>query len=182
MKPYQVYRLSMLRCKTVKQGCSYPGFFFSIIWALAKNPWKAAGLHFLAIFIAAPISYGQSLSAVPAELVGEWQGDNTYYRILPDGHYQEVGILQSTLNNCTLNITLNASGTLGVQGSTLIFTPSSATSTMENSCQSGKDVKSASLDQKSYQWWIERTPPGGKLCLRSKSIRGDICLSKKARR
>lgn len=50
MKQYKVFEHPMGKVEAVKQGWSWPGFFFNIIWALIKRMW-ALGASLLAIFI-----------------------------------------------------------------------------------------------------------------------------------
>lgn len=46
MKNYNVYKHSDGKIEAVKKGWSWPGFFFSGIWALIKQLWVVAGLIF----------------------------------------------------------------------------------------------------------------------------------------
>ncbi|WP_392552237.1 DUF2628 domain-containing protein [Orbus wheelerorum] len=44
MKNYKVFKHSDGRIEAVKQGWSWPGFFFGFIWALVKKLWLVAGV------------------------------------------------------------------------------------------------------------------------------------------
>lgn len=46
MKNYKVFKHDDGRIEAVKQGWSWPGFFFGIIWALIKKLWAVAGVLF----------------------------------------------------------------------------------------------------------------------------------------
>lgn len=48
MKTFRVYRHPTQGYEAVKQGFSWPAFFFGIIWMLVKGLWGHAGLWFLA--------------------------------------------------------------------------------------------------------------------------------------
>lgn len=39
MKQYKVYKHPSVATEAVKQGWSWPGFFFSFIWAMVKKMW-----------------------------------------------------------------------------------------------------------------------------------------------
>lgn len=44
MKNYNIYKHSDGKIEAVKQGWSWPAFFFGAIWALIKQLWMVAGL------------------------------------------------------------------------------------------------------------------------------------------
>lgn len=44
MKNYKVFKHQDGRIEAVKQGWSWPGFFFGLIWALVKKLWALAGI------------------------------------------------------------------------------------------------------------------------------------------
>lgn len=43
MKNYKIFKHQDGRIEAVKQGWSWPGFFFGLIWALVKKLWNVAG-------------------------------------------------------------------------------------------------------------------------------------------
>lgn len=44
MKTYKIFTSPIGQTEAVKQGWSWPGFFFSLIWTLAKKMWVVSGL------------------------------------------------------------------------------------------------------------------------------------------
>lgn len=50
MKTYKIYSSPQGQNDAVKQGWSWPGFFFSIIWALIKKMW-VLGFSLLVLFL-----------------------------------------------------------------------------------------------------------------------------------
>ena len=42
MKQYKIFRNASGQVEAVKQGWSWPAFFFSVIWAIAKRLWIIA--------------------------------------------------------------------------------------------------------------------------------------------
>ena len=42
MKQYKIYEFTPGNYKAVKQGWSWPAFFFTFIWAMTKNMWGIA--------------------------------------------------------------------------------------------------------------------------------------------
>ena len=47
MKEYKVFKHPIGKIETVKQGWSWPAFFFNWIWALIKRMWGIAVTFFL---------------------------------------------------------------------------------------------------------------------------------------
>jgi len=56
MKNYKVFKHPDGRIEAVKQGWSWPGFFFGLIWALIKKLWLVAGVLILIAIVSAIIS------------------------------------------------------------------------------------------------------------------------------
>src|SRR6266478_7831257 len=50
MRVYQIFKHPEKGAQAVKRGFSWPGFFFSWIWALTRRLWLAGGLLFLCSF------------------------------------------------------------------------------------------------------------------------------------
>lgn len=57
MKEFKIYQHPTGKQEAVKQGWSWPGFFFGPIWALVKKLWGLGALLLVAVIV---------LSAVPA--------------------------------------------------------------------------------------------------------------------
>ncbi|GHC20133.1 hypothetical protein GCM10010082_09940 [Kushneria pakistanensis] len=51
MKRFDVYQHSSGRLDAVKQGWSWPAFFFGALWALYCRLWKIAALTLLGVFV-----------------------------------------------------------------------------------------------------------------------------------
>lgn len=50
MHNFKIYYHPLKKYKAVKDGWSWPAFFFTSIWAITKGMWKVVGVTFLAIF------------------------------------------------------------------------------------------------------------------------------------
>lgn len=57
MKIYKVFQHPDGRIEAIKQGWSWPAFFFGIIWAIVKKLWGLAGILFLVAVILSIISF-----------------------------------------------------------------------------------------------------------------------------
>lgn len=55
MNSYKIFQNSFMTYEAVKQGWSWPAFFFGLFWAIAKRIWWLAGLFILASIILQPI-------------------------------------------------------------------------------------------------------------------------------
>jgi len=51
MRVYQIFKHPEKGFQAVKRGFSWPGFFFTWIWALTRGLWLAGGLLFLCSFV-----------------------------------------------------------------------------------------------------------------------------------
>ena len=101
MKNYNIYKHSDGKIEAVKQGWSWPAFFFSWIWALIKQLWMVAGL----ILAYAIISSIIIKSVTPSYDHYEYSGEDLSQAFL--------------LQNISLLIQLGIAIFLGVKGNTL---------------------------------------------------------------
>ena len=101
MKNYNIYKHSDGKIEAVKQGWSWPAFFFGGIWALIKQLWMVAGL----IFAYAIISSIIIKSVTPSYDYYEYSGEDLSQAFL--------------LQNISLLIQLGIAIFLGVKGNTL---------------------------------------------------------------
>lgn len=101
MKNYNIYKHSDGKIEAVKQGWSWPAFFFGGIWALIKQLWMVAGL----IFAYAIISSIIIQSVTPSYDYYEYSGEDLSQAFL--------------LQNISLLIQLGIAIFLGVKGNTL---------------------------------------------------------------
>lgn len=132
-------------------------------------------------------------SGVPARLVGEWHtgssssigyvspsgsyappsGTQVTYKILPDGRYEYAALTQQSMYNCTTKLFLYNVGVVNIQGNTITFTVKDGSFTSEDNCNAQYNYKKpAKLEQKTYQWRIERDQYGEKLCLVNSGTNG----------
>lgn len=51
MKTFEIYKHPVLGIEAVKNGFSWPAFFFGIIWMLVKKLWGTAGVWFVAYIV-----------------------------------------------------------------------------------------------------------------------------------
>lgn len=101
MKNYNIYKHSDGKIEAVKQGWSWPAFFFGAIWALIKQLWMVAGL----ILAYAIISSIIIQSVTPPYDYYEYGGGDSSQAFL--------------LQNISMLIQLGIAIFLGVKGNTL---------------------------------------------------------------
>lgn len=101
MKNYNIYKHSDGKIEAVKQGWSWPAFFFGGIWALIKQLWMVAGL----IFAYAIISSIIIQSVTPPYDYYEYGGGDSSQAFL--------------LQNISLLIQLGIAVYLGIKGNSL---------------------------------------------------------------
>lgn len=101
MKNYNIYKHPDGKIEAVKQGWSWPAFFFGAIWALIKQLWMVAGL----IFAYAIISSIIIQSVTPSYDYYEYSGEDL----------SQAFLLKSISSLIQLGIAIF----LGVKGNTL---------------------------------------------------------------
>ncbi|WP_276902875.1 DUF2628 domain-containing protein [Frischella perrara] len=101
MKNYNIYKHSDGKIEAVKQGWSWPAFFFGAIWALIKQLWMVAGL----ILAYAIISSIIIQSVTPPYDYYEYGGGDSSQAFL--------------LQNISLLIQLGIAVYLGIKGNSL---------------------------------------------------------------
>lgn len=63
MKEYKIFAHPSAQCEAVKQGWSWPAFFFGFIWAFIKNMWQlglGVLVGFMALSLLLDVSNGQA--------------------------------------------------------------------------------------------------------------------------
>jgi type II secretory pathway component PulJ len=141
----------------------------------------------------APQPDSPSTSRIPTNLVGEWHtgsvssvnyvspsgsyappsGTQVTYKIFADGHYEYAALTQQSMYNCTTKLFLYNVGVFNVQGNVLTFTVKDGSFTSEDNCNARFNYKKpAKLEQKTYQWRVERDQYGEKLCLVNSDTNG----------
>ena len=55
MKNYDVYKHPVRGSEAVKEGFSWPAFFFGLLWMLSKGLWGYAGVWFVAFLVCTSI-------------------------------------------------------------------------------------------------------------------------------
>lgn len=153
----------------------------------------------LALGAAAFIAHGQQAGApkIPAELVGEWHNGNVSmlqyrnqttgsttpgnsstfsYKFYADGRFQFVGLMQSTMYNCTTTLFNEKAGRVSVDGSTITFIPTKNFWRNSNSCApNSTKEKNHVLDEETDEWSIKQDEQGRRLiCL--KDAKGESCF------
>jgi hypothetical protein len=142
---------------------------------------------------------GARLTAIPAELVGEWitrRGSGTSYsnaqtgqsgppnatvasyKIFANGTYEHGMQMQSALYGCSTTIFGRETGIITVATSTFTITPRSGTLDYKSSCSpSMNSNKPTTFPPETMSWRIERGEYGLKLCLQN--AKGDsACFDK----
>ncbi len=124
----------------------------------------------------------------PKELIGDWKmsrgtgssyrdartGSYTppdinsfVYRIEPNGAFQHLAMLSSSLGNCTMQILGYEIGALTVEGTKLTFEDQGATITSKDTCRREWNYQKAGrLSKQSYVWRVEHDNMGTALILR----------------
>lgn len=71
MKQFNVYQNPLGKYIAVKQGWSWPGFFFAAIWALVKQMWMIAGITFVLslAFIFITANLGDNVSDIISRVI-----------------------------------------------------------------------------------------------------------------
>lgn len=137
-------------------------------------------LAFAAAFLAA-VS-GVCHAAVPASLVGDWitssgSGTSYYdpttghqgppnskqfaYRFNADGTFEHAALLQSALYNCAMTFLGYESGTLVVDGSSLVVRPQVATLRSTDTCVADNNYeRPGDTSASQFTWRLEPDPYG----------------------
>ncbi|HEX8474653.1 MAG TPA: hypothetical protein VF666_11515 [Pyrinomonadaceae bacterium] len=146
----------------------------------------------LAICVAGLVcAYGQAAGSakIPAELVGEWHNGNVSmlqyqnrttgattpgnsstftYKFYADGRFEFIGMMQSTMYNCTTTLFNEKNGKVVVEGSKMTLIPSRNFWRNANSCApNSTKEKNHVLDEETKEWTIKQDEQGRRL----------ICLS-----
>lgn len=110
MHTYKVFRHPAKRdIKAVKQGWSWPGFFFDLIWVFIKRMWFIGlvvfGFFFMLGFIQGiyanePEVSSNILSLINASTIGikvllGWKGNSYYADALETRGYQLIGVVDA---------------------------------------------------------------------------------------
>lgn len=124
----------------------------------------------------------QTHTAVPQELVGKWfsgsvsllqdvdkvtgvirtaSGSSIGYEINSDGTFQYIGLIKSTMYNCTTSLFNHKKGKFKIQGSKITFTPSKDYWRTDYSCSpnSNKEQNKALKDE-TYTYAIKTDDRG----------------------
>ncbi len=92
MKQYQIYVHPEGNYEAVKQGWSWPAFFFSSIWAIVERLWIPVAVYYLAMivfvwtfmYLEIPIEDGQAFTFIASAIFGInasiWKGKNLMKR------------------------------------------------------------------------------------------------------
>lgn len=137
------------------------------------------------IFVQACVSIGQTRSNLPAELVGEWHNGNvsmmqeknlttgqttasngsTYtYKFLPNGRFEFIGYIKSTMYGCTTDLFNHKTGKVTVDGTTITFAPDKNYWKNTYSCspKSNKE-RDYTLEKEVKEWTMKEDEQGRKL-------------------
>lgn len=159
---------------------------------------------FSVLFLFAGLFVGQSFaqSAVPAELIGEWNngrvsmlqdvntvqktsmasnGSTFKYKFSADGRFAFTGLLQSTMYGCTTGLFNEKTGRVEVAGNQITFIPTKNFWRNTYSCspQSNKE-RDYVLDKEAYQWRT-KTDEYGKEYVCLADVKGENCFRKEER-
>ncbi|WP_392558932.1 DUF2628 domain-containing protein [Orbus mooreae] len=101
MKNYKIFKHQDGRIEAVKQGWSWPGFFFGIIWALIKKLWTVAGALVLVMIVFGIISYA---------LLPDPSNYNNYYELQQAMSTFEIWDNMSTVISLVIAIVIGVKG------------------------------------------------------------------------
>jgi hypothetical protein len=134
--------------------------------------------------------------AVPRELVGKWdnggvsflqyrdtvtgsttpgRGNHFSYHFKPDGSFQAVGLLQSTVYNCTTTLFNEKAGRAEFSGQTVTFVLSKNFWRQTNNCApNSNSERNHTLGRETYRWRTKRDEYGKQfICLAND--KGETC-------
>lgn len=137
--------------------------------------------------------FGQQRAGdVPAELTGKWydgsvsllqyknsvtgsttpgRGSSFTYKFFADGRFEFVGLMQTTMYNCTTTLYNEKSGAVEIDGSTITLVPERNFWRNTNSCApSSNKEKNHTLERETYEWQIKQDEQG----------RNHVCLTNAA--
>jgi uncharacterized membrane protein len=109
MKEFTIMTHPALPAQAVKEGFSFPGFFFAVFWAIYKQMWSVAGITFggiTVLFIVLMFIFGDTLSeedfnvitniiSLIVSIVFGIMGNKWYKQNLVTKGYEEVDIVQA---------------------------------------------------------------------------------------
>jgi hypothetical protein len=164
------------------------GIALSLFFALSPC------LLLVQLLMAVTIANFRTTPAVPNELVGNWQGrwdkdsegahqiqtlQLTFaapeFKIFPTGSYTMRTYDGTAKNKCLTTTTVQKSGRVAVQDSTIIFIPMVGTQLTSESCTGKSSPSSAALDKTEFQFKINQQPTGWTLCLNNR-FGAALCL------
>ena len=116
---------------------------------------------------------------------GHWaapSGGGFSYELSPDGHYVYASVVQSSVYNCTMTYFRYETGTWGVQGATMSFSPTFGTVKSEDSCNKSYNYeRPATLARKNvtFALTLNGNTHEEQLCLTDKGK--EICYRREPR-
>ncbi|MGH9903271.1 MAG: hypothetical protein ACRD68_15805 [Pyrinomonadaceae bacterium] len=124
---------------------------------------------------------------VPAEMVGSWRtgrvsmlqyrdrvtgsttpgnGSTFSYRFYPDGRFEFVGYMQSTMYNCTTSLFNHKTGSVRFEGTEFTLVPRTNNWKKENSCAPrSNSEKAGEMKNDTYSWRVKTEDGVESLCL-----------------
>jgi hypothetical protein len=107
------------------------------------------------------------------------RGTTFSYKFHPDGRFEFVGYMQTTMYNCTTTVFNPMSGVYQVQGSQLVLTPHKNEWQMRSPCYPSQNKdRQGKMDPMVYTWRIKQENGRQNLCLASSSSEGEACYQK----
>jgi hypothetical protein len=107
------------------------------------------------------------------------RGTTFSYKFYPDGRFEFVGYMQTTMYNCTTTLFNPMSGVYQVEGSQLILTPHKNEWQMRSPCYPSQNKdRQGKMDAVAYTWRIKQENGRQQLCLASSSSEGETCYQK----
>lgn len=146
-----------------------------------------------------PVSSNAGATSIPRELIGKWDtgnvstalqyrdtvtgsttpGRGSYhsYEFRPDGSFHVIGMLQSTVYNCTTTMFNEKAGRAEVNGSTITFIPTKNFWKKTNNCAPNSNMeRDYTLEKETFQWQTKQDEYGAQLICLANNNMGERCF------
>ena len=110
MKKYAVFQHPTAGYEVVKNGWSWPAFFFTWIWALVKKLWLIGVIVFLFGILASSIPEAWLIGEVLISVVMGVKGNELRVKRLRDTGFEEVATVEARTPDGALAVHLGSQG------------------------------------------------------------------------
>lgn len=110
MKQYAVFQHPTSGYEAVKNGWSWPAFFFTWIWAFVKRLWLVGVIVFLFGILASSIPEAWLVGELIISIVMGVKGNELRVKRLSDSGYEQVATVEARTPDHALNVHLASQG------------------------------------------------------------------------